>query len=183
MVKSLYLEQKILAMFIILIVFGALILIALAGYLFPKNVHIERSKTINAKSDVVFEHISNLEHFKNWNPWAEKDPDIQVTIKGTAKGSSYNWKGNSKVREGSLTILDIVPNKQVDFELDFGFKNKSYTSLIMDEIDGKIKVTWSMDSNMGNNPTSRYMGLFMDKFVGKDYEQGLENLRKACEKQ
>lgn len=168
-------------MIIALVVFGVLLLIALAGYLLPKKVYVERSILINASEDKVFEFISDLNHFKNWNPWAKKDPNIQVTIKGKEKGSSYNWKGNKKVREGSLTIIDFVKNKRVDCELDFGFKNKSLTSLIMEPKDGQVLVKWTMLSDMGSNPTSRYMGLFMPKFIGKDYEEGLENLRNACQ--
>jgi hypothetical protein len=34
---------------------------------------------------------------------------------------------------------------------------------------------------MGNNPVGRWMGLTLDRFVGADYERGLERLRERVE--
>jgi hypothetical protein len=168
-------------MFVGIIIVGTLFLIALAGFLLPKNIFISRSIEIDSTNQEIFSQISDLENFKEWNPWAKKDPNINVVIKGKGKGSSYNWKGNNKVRQGSLTIIEITEMKRVDFELNFGQKNNAETSLIIEKQKELFKVSWTMNSNMGNNPTSRYMGLFMDKFVGKDYEEGLKNLKKSCE--
>ena len=167
-------------MIILLITVGFFLIIALLGFLLPRNVHVSRSIEINASQEIIFNQISDLENFKQWNPWAKKDPNIQITIKGQGVGSSYHWKGNKKVREGKLTIIKIQDN-QVYLELDFGFKQNSYSSLIINEKDSRQSLSWTMDVDMGNNPTSRYTGLFMNKFIGNDYEAGLKNVKTICE--
>jgi hypothetical protein len=52
--------------------------------------------------------------------------------------------------------------------------------LLSPEGDG-TRVTWGLDSDMGNNPIGRWMGLMLDGFVGADYERGLEQLRQTVE--
>lgn len=164
------------------IFFGSLLLIAIFGYLLPKKVTVSRSITIQASPESIFKHISDLHQFKIWNPWSEKDPNIQVQITGQGKGSKYQWKGNRKVREGSLTIVELYPNEKVDFELRFGANpTPSFTTLSIHPQRNFCEVSWTMESDMGSNPAGRYMGLFMEKFVGRDYEKGLENLRNVCE--
>ncbi|MFX7894998.1 SRPBCC family protein, partial [Acinetobacter baumannii] len=48
--------------------------------------------------------------------------------------------------------------------------------------DGGTKVSWSMDGDMGRNPLNRWMGLFMDRMVGPDFDAGLANLKALAEK-
>ncbi len=162
--------------------FGLIFLVALAGFLLPRKIHVKRSIQIQASTERIWSEISDFENFKIWNPWAEKDPNMKVDITGKAKGSKYAWSGNKSVRSGSMMIVDMIENEKVDFELHFGqSKTPSFTSLIIEKEENGSKVTWTMDTDMGNNPAGRYMGLFMDKFVGKDYDKGLENLKEKCE--
>ena len=54
---------------------------------------------------------------------------------------------------------------------------------IFDRVDGKAtRVTWTMNGDMGGNPVYRWMGLFMDKMVGPDFDAGLANLKALAEK-
>ncbi|MCB0476779.1 MAG: SRPBCC family protein [Crocinitomicaceae bacterium] len=169
-------------MIILAIIFGALVFIGLIGFLFPRKVHVERTLILDTSIEKVWTQVSELENFGLWNPWAKKDPNIEIEITGTGKGSKYKWKGNRSVGEGSLEITNLEQNRKVDMELLFGRNpNPATTSIILQSEGIKTKITWTMDTDMGNNPAGRYMGLFMDKFVGKDYEIGLENLRNVCE--
>lgn len=43
------------------------------------------------------------------------------------------------------------------------------------------RVTWGLDAEMGNSPVGRWMDLMMDRWVGADSEQGLENLKSLAE--
>ncbi|MEZ4936271.1 MAG: SRPBCC family protein [Crocinitomicaceae bacterium] len=168
-------------MLISLIIFGSLLIIGLAGFLFPRNILVKRSIPIQAKSEIIWEQISDLNNFKVWNPWSAKDPNIQIEITGIGIGSEYKWNGNRAVKKGSLTIINIVEGKMVEFELRFGSNpSPAKTALILENNSNDYLVTWEMKSDMGNNPAGRYMGLFMDKFVGKDFEMGLNNLRNVC---
>jgi hypothetical protein len=44
------------------------------------------------------------------------------------------------------------------------------------------QVTRVMNGNMGSNPLFRWMALFADGMVGKDFDAGLANLKKLAEK-
>jgi hypothetical protein len=38
-----------------------------------------------------------------------------------------------------------------------------------------------MRGDLGHNPLNRWFGLFMDKMVGPDFDEGLANLRRISE--
>jgi hypothetical protein len=42
-------------------------------------------------------------------------------------------------------------------------------------------VTWDFESDNGLNPMSRIFGKMMDKFLGPDYQNGLNKLKTVCE--
>ena len=44
------------------------------------------------------------------------------------------------------------------------------------------RVVWLMNGDMGSNPLLRWMTLFVDGMVGKDFEAGLANLKALAEK-
>ncbi|MGO4774642.1 SRPBCC family protein [Lysobacter sp. 2RAB21] len=43
------------------------------------------------------------------------------------------------------------------------------------------RVTWTLESEHGNNLVSRWFGLLLDSMVGKDYEKGLAKLKQVLE--
>lgn len=44
------------------------------------------------------------------------------------------------------------------------------------------RVTWTMNGDMGANLLYRWMTLFVDRMVGKDFEAGLANLKARAER-
>jgi hypothetical protein len=42
-------------------------------------------------------------------------------------------------------------------------------------------VTWSNAGELGYNPVNRWFGLLMDNFMGRDFEEGLRNLKTQAE--
>jgi effector-binding domain-containing protein len=48
-------------------------------------------------------------------------------------------------------------------------------------VSGGTQVTWSLDTDLGAGPIWRYFGLMMDRWVGKDFERGLVNLKALAE--
>ena len=55
--------------------------------------------------------------------------------------------------------------------------------------NGATQIIWSLDTDMREGapvwmqPLNTYLGFFMDAMVGKDYEQGLQNLKDVAEGQ
>lgn len=93
-----------------------------------------------------------------------------------------SWTGKSDVGVGTQIVTAVEPNKRVETSLDFGEQGKAKALFILEGKDGKATVLWGFDTDMGNNPIGRWMGLFMDSMVSSDYEEGLSSLKALVEK-
>lgn len=147
---------------------------------FRKEAHFKKSLYFKGEwvDDVIYAMLA-----EEWisSPWSKMDPDMKVEISGNdgEKGDTYYWKGNDKVGEGTMEITDINENK-IDILLTFKepFEAESPISYKLTDENGKTNVSWSMKGSM-SYPWNFFM-LFMDmeEAIGKDFENGLENLKK-----
>ncbi len=160
------------------------IFLMIFGLFLPKVAHVERSIIINAAPSDVFAEVVNYEKFVTWNPWSEKDPNIQHEFEGVIGtiGSKYSWKGNKKVGSGYMQITDIVVNEHVEMNLNFGPRGNAKCGFVILPQEVDTRVIWYFDSPMGNFPLKRIIGAMMDKFIGTDYSKGLSNLQTKLEK-
>jgi effector-binding domain-containing protein len=179
-----------------LLLFLVLIVVLLIGVAFvlPGSAHVERSITINRPPSEVFAVLNSYRRFNDWSPWAMKDPNAKYTITGPVAGvgAKQSWVGDPKtVGSGSQEITESTADKSVTTALDFGEmgKARAHFSLAPDNAPTNTKVVWTLDTEAplaldGKvlwNVVGRYMGLFMDKMVGPDYEQGLARLKTLVE--
>ena len=91
--------------------------------------------------------------------------------------------GNDKVGEGRMTIEKSDKPSLVAIKLEFlkPFAATNTATFTFAPAGDGTKVTWAMDGN--NNFISKAFQLFMDmdKMIGKDFEQGLANMKTAAE--
>jgi uncharacterized protein YndB with AHSA1/START domain len=168
----------------ILLGFVALVALLVAiAYVLPREVHVERSITIDAPPSAVYAKVSDFNKFNEWSPWFELDPNTEYTFTGEpGKGQAMTWKSTKEeVGSGKQTIVDTKTDERVDLELDFGEHGLAKSSIILVGKDGKTDVTWTFESDMGMNPIGRWMGLMMDGFIGPDYDRGLAKLKSVVE--
>lgn len=95
-------------------------------------------------------------------------------------GAISNWNGKKEVGEGGQEITKIVDGKRMEQKLRFfkPFKSQSDCYIDLKELNlNKSKVTWGF-RGINKFPMS-FMMFFMsmDKMMGKDFEQGLQNLK------
>ena len=147
---------------------------------------VERSATINAPAKRVYDLVSNFNEWKSWSPWEKLDPQMKKTVSGAAsgKGAVYEWDGNKKAGKGRMEITDAVAPSRIDIKLDFEkpFRANNRTEIRLAPQGNATNVVWAME---GARPfIMKIMGLFMnmDKMIGKDFEEGLANLRALAEK-
>ena len=173
---------------IAVLIIGALVVLffvlSLAG---PKTYAVDRSLVVNRNRDEVFEYVRNLENQDQWGPWGRRDPAMEKNTRGNdgEVGFISSWKGNKKVGEGEQEILRLVPNERVETTLRFfkPWKAESDAFIhLQDEGPQATRVTWGF-KGVNKNPMSRVMGLFMDmdKTMGKDFDEGLQNLKEILE--
>lgn len=168
-----------------IIVAVLVVLVLAAGIIAPKKFDINRSIVINASAETVFTNVSHFSAFNQWNPWSRLDSAMIVNEEGTdgTVGAKHSWKGNNKVGEGSMTITKIEPGKSVEWALDFikPFEGHNQAYLNMETTEGGQKVTWGMKGSMPFPMNAMMLFMNMDKEGGKDYEEGLANLKAMCE--
>jgi len=147
----------------------------------PANFCVTRSGAIAAPAAAVFPHVNELRNWEAWSPWARLDPHAKSTFEGPAAGTgaSMSWAGNKNVGEGRMTIVESRPDELVRFKLEFfkPFKAVNTAEFTFQLEDGQTAVTWSMSGT--NNFIAKAVNLVIncDKMVGRQFEQGLANLR------
>ena len=179
-----------------LLKFLILVLVLLIGvaFLLPANVHVERSIAIDRPTSEVFAVVNSFKLFNAWSPWAEKDPNAKYTFAGprSGVGAKISWVGNEQVGSGNQTITESdskQADKRVRSAIDFGEMGKVSADVFLSPASKGSQVRWTMDMNLPmsfdqkfvSNLIGRYMGLFMDKLVGPDYERGLVKLKVLLE--
>ena len=162
-----------------------LVVVFVAGaFLLPKNVEVARSIEIDAPAADVFPHVNSLKAGETWSPWLGRDPEVQLAYSGpeAGVGAKLDWTSDHpQVGNGTSVITASEADKMVTNEMDFGDMGTASASFELVEAGGKTTVTWDFQTDLGNNPVARWMGLMMDKWVGGDYETGLSNLKAVVE--
>lgn len=170
----------------IYILLAIAILLLILGLIAPKSFEVNRSIIVNKPLSEVFDYLKYIKNQDDWSPWKKKDPDMKQTFEGTdgEVGFISKWEGNKVVGSGEQEIKRIVENESIETELRFlkPWKSQSDAYLRVVSLDSQqTNVTWGF-SGKNKFPFSIFM-LFMnmDKAVGKDFEEGLSNLKQQLE--
>lgn len=151
----------------------------------PSTFRVERSAIIVAPSDVVFGQINNFRNWESWSPWAKLDPNAKTTFEGpeAGKGAVFRWAGNSDVGEGSMTVVDSMPNDHIKIRLAFEkpWAAESDTEFMIRADGPRTVVTWVMSGERGFFEKAMCVFMNGDKMIGGSFEQGLANLKKIAE--
>lgn len=174
-------------MFKTILIGGVLLIAAVLIYAAtqPDTFRVQRTTTIAASPQKIFDLIDNFHSWSAWSPWEKMDPAMKRSYSGTAtgKGAIYEWEGNDKVGKGRMEIVQSSPPSNVIIRLDFSkpFEAHNTVEFTIMPNAGATNVTWSM---IGHNPyLAKLMQVFfsMDRMVGKDFETGLANLKASAE--
>ncbi len=166
---------------------GVLLLgLLLAGVAFalPQQIIVARSITINAPESDVFPYVNSFKRFNEWSPWPARDPDTTHVFSGPGEGQGARmaWSStNSEVGEGSQEIIESKTNSFVEVALDFGQMGKAIATYELLPSGAGTRVIWAFNKDVGNNPMQRWMGLMFDRWIGQDYDNGLERLKQLVE--
>ncbi|WP_430972409.1 SRPBCC family protein [Sunxiuqinia rutila] len=161
-----------------------LIAMAIIAFFLPREVHVERTASIQAPAKVVFNQVNNLRSWDKWAVWNQMDPDMKVDYKnrGIGKGAAYSWESeNPNLGAGTMTITESVPYDSIATTMNFMEEGLSTGYFLFDESGQTTTVTWAFDTDLGYNPIARWMGLLFDSMIGPDFEQGLQNLKIVAE--
>jgi len=145
---------------------------------------------IERPASTVFVLLNSYETFASWSPWAERDPQTQYVFSGpdSGVGARMSWSGNPRlVGTGWQEITASEPYSRVQMHLDFEQQGAADSYFQIDEIPAGVNLTWGFDTDLAEGQgmfgglLARYFGLFFDKWIGTDYEQGLARLKVFAE--
>ncbi len=151
----------------------------------PSTFSVERKAVIDAPPAVVFAQVNDLHKWEAWSPWAKLDPNAKDTYEGpdSGKGASMGWDGNSDVGSGKMTIIESQPPSLIHINVEFykPMAGTNLTEFTFTPQGPKTEVNWKMSGK--NGFVGRLFCLFvnMDKMVGGQFEQGLNNLKTVSE--
>jgi hypothetical protein len=151
----------------------------------PDTFQVERAQTMAASPAAAYAQVVDFQKWKVWSPWEKLDPAMKTWFTGTLGevGSTYEWKGNSDVGAGKMTVLEAKPGELVRIKLEFTepFAQTSDSVFTFIPEGAGTKVKWTMTGE--NNFVSKAMCLFMDMdaMIGKDFEKGLAAMRTQAE--
>jgi hypothetical protein len=172
---------KIIALIVIVLIVALLIYAATK----PDTFRIQRTTRINAPPEKIFPHINDFHRWVVWSPWEKMDPALKRTYSGAAngKGAVYQWEGNGKVGSGRMEITESSTPSHIAIALDFikPFEAHNIAEFTLDAQGDATNATWAM---YGPSPyIAKVMHIFfsMDSMVGKQFEEGLANLKTIAE--
>ena len=173
-------------MIFIYIILGIVALIVILGMIAPKQYNVSRSVEIKKPVAQVFDYLKIMKNQDHWSPWKKKDPDLKQEYEGTDGeiGFISKWEGNKDVGKGEQELKHMVENESILTELRFlkPWKSQSDGYFNVKALDDyKTEVEWGFT---GKNPFP--FNIFMlffnfEKAVGKDFDEGLRDLKQVLE--
>ncbi len=166
---------------LLLIVAAALIILM---FVEPTEVVVTRSIVIKAPKEAVFEQIVMFKNWPTWDPWERMDSGkMKRTLYGTdgTPGSGYTWEGDKTgagdMRDSAVNGTDLL------YKLTFTKPNtgSAWGHIKAEDTAGMTKVTWTCNMHFGMPLNAMLLFMNMDKMLGPDFENGLNNLKTNLE--
>lgn len=167
---------------------GLLVLVVVAAaFMTPTDFRVERETTINKPASDIYAYAKLLKNQNDWGPWHKKEPTMYQEFRGTdgEVGFVSYWKGTKEeVGEGEQEIKALTPDKRIDTELRFKqpLETRSDAYMILEPAGtNQTKVKWGFTGSMPRPLNMIMLVMDMDKEVGKDFAEGLGNLKTIME--
>ncbi len=168
------------------IIIGFITFIAFLHAWSRKDYELSRTVVINRPKAEVYAYIRQLKKQQLWMPWFLNDPNFVIKYKGEdgKLGAASYWKGNNKV-EGIQKITKLQEGKLLETQLLFlrPYKSLSVNYMAVKELEpDRTKMVWGV-KGVHRFPASVFMLFYgMERAIGKEFDTGLQNLKRILEK-
>jgi uncharacterized protein YndB with AHSA1/START domain len=166
------------------LILALVLVIAIGGMLLSPKFHVTRTQQVQAPPDKVYALVVAPRAWQQWSVWNRRDPAMTIAYSGpeSGVGAAWDWQSASQ-GNGGMRLTAAEPPQRVAYEIRFeGFSSVSTGELRFKPVGSGTEVTWTMDGDMGGNPLYRWFALFSDQMIGKDFADGLANLKALAEK-
>jgi hypothetical protein len=162
-------------------------LFAFAGFLlvFPfflrRRPRVERKLTILAPPEAIFPLLNDLQRWPEWTAWGSTG-EMSYTFEEVTAGQGAQQKWETGRMEGVMRIVRSEPNARIDYELEINPGNYLIRGRFDLAKDGLCtRVSWRCVWDLAANPYLRYADLFFQWMIGRDFVQGLAQLKELVE--
>lgn len=170
------------------ILIAILIIIALfliVAIFLPNKYKVERTTKIDKPVEFIYGYLSDFNNFRDWNPWTNLEPGHDYNVNGDSAtvGQKYSWQGKV-IGKGEMIFTDFKPFEKIKSNIKFITPQEGKGLVewnFKKENENTTNVSWSLEGD-AEYPMGRYFSLMMDSFLGKSFQDGLNNLKEKCEK-
>ncbi|MGZ5030954.1 MAG: SRPBCC family protein [Methylobacter sp.] len=172
-----------------IIIIAIILLAALLLYIFtkPDTFRICRAVRIKASPDRIFALINDFQNWDAWSPYEKTDSEMKRNFSGKPRGEGavYEWEStDSRAGTGRMEIIESLPSTKITIELDLAEPIESHCLLefILEAQGDGTDISWTMHGT--NSYFGKIMEIFYDRdsMLGKDFEEGLANLKTIAER-
>ncbi len=166
---------------LLLVVLVAIVLIA--ALFVSKDVLYEKSISINAPIESVWENVNSLDDMDKWSPWNDIDPNMKKDMKGPDGqiGAVASWDSDhEEVGKGSQTIAKIEAPTLFETDLKFyePYESEAKGYVKLEKEDAGTKVTWGFKSEIPYPFNIMMLFSDMEESMGETWNNGLAKLEK-----
>ncbi len=160
---------------------GLFIFITILSLFIPSRLMVTRAVVINAPSDKVFSQVSNLQHWKNWQPVFMQDSS-GIRFEVDAKGISNSCEWESREKKNKMLITGRSNNAIKATLIREGENDVQNTISILPLADSsRVQVEWSVLIKLKWYPWEKFYGIFIENITGEGYEAALNSLKTYTE--
>ena len=169
--------------YIIIAILSIIAILLVVATFVKKTYAVQREVVISKNVAEVFDYVKHLKNQTRFSAWAQMDTNMKQEFIGTdgEVGFTYKWDGNKKVGQGVQKITAVQEGEFIEFEIHFIKPFEGFAVSKMQTVaigDAQTRVTWSLKSAMKYPMNLMLLFMDMDKMIGKDFEIGLDNLKK-----
>jgi hypothetical protein len=174
-----------------LVLLSLIVLVVIGLSAISPKAHMERSVVVAAPLAVVFQQVASFQKFNTWSPWTKMDPIAKQTIEGppVGVGAKMSWDG-PETGKGSQWTVEYEENKRVKNAMAFeGMEGAIFAEFILEEVPKGTKIVWTYDGDVSETGftnkmmTKMFYAFILESMLGKQYEDGLNDLKKLAENQ
>ncbi|MBL1220438.1 SRPBCC family protein [Chryseobacterium sp. L7] len=173
---------------IIIVLASVLLLWMLVAAFISGDCVYEKSISINASPEKVWQQTNSLKAMDQWSPWNDLDPGMKKDWTGTTgqAGEKVCWDSQKDAAgKGCQEVKKVdTAGKRIDTQLLFLTPYKSEADAyvkIVPEGSGS-KATWGFTSKIPYPFTVMKLFMNLEDAIGKDYQKGLSRLKELSEK-
>ena len=149
---------------------GLLVSLVVGSFILPTELNIERAVLVNAQPEDLYDDISDLSKWNDWEPFGTGTTSEQTTGVGATRG----WPG------GQL-VLSELKEDEVHYQVhDLPMPTTGF--LALQEVDEGTAVVWVHQSQTGYGPIARISGWAARGKLAVKLDEGLNTLKANAER-